>query len=74
MFQLAAKSVEKRDKIFKAFEEVKKALVFADPGKMSFHNKTDVAAASEALYQAIVDSIEDLIILTTSEKSTCKSP
>ncbi|ROW04740.1 hypothetical protein VMCG_04873 [Cytospora schulzeri] len=70
IFKLAAKSAEKRDKIFRAFDEVKKALVFADPGKMSFQANADVAAASNALYQAIVDSIEDLILLTTSERST----
>lgn len=70
--QLAGKSAEKRDTIFRAFEEVQKALVFADPEKMSFQANTVVAAASDALYQTIVDSIEDLILLTTSEKSTCK--
>lgn len=44
----------------------------ADPRKVSFQAHEDVAKASECLYQAIVDSIEDLILLTTDEKSTCK--
>jgi hypothetical protein len=52
---------------------VKKALVFADPEKMSFQANAVVAAAADSLYQAIVDSIEDLILLTTNEKSTCKN-
>ncbi|ROV99656.1 hypothetical protein VSDG_03101 [Cytospora chrysosperma] len=70
IFKLAAKSADKRAKIFRAFEEVKKALVFADPEKMSFQVNAVVAAAADSLYQAIVDSIEDLILLTTNEKST----
>lgn len=45
LLQLAAKSVEKRDKIYRAFEEVKKALVFADPEKTSFKANADVATA-----------------------------
>ncbi|ROV93685.1 hypothetical protein VPNG_08868 [Cytospora leucostoma] len=70
IFKLAAKSAERKNKICRAFEEVKKALVFADPEKMSFQSNEDVAAASLSLYQTVVDSIEDLIILTTSEKLT----
>lgn len=47
--------------------------MFADPEKMSFQVNAVVAAAADSLYQAIVDSIEDLILLTTNEKSTCKN-
>ncbi|KAK7736023.1 hypothetical protein SLS63_003543 [Diaporthe eres] len=42
----------------------------ADPRKASFQVHEDVAKASKSLYQVIVDSIEDLILLTAEEKST----
>lgn len=55
-----------------AFEGIQQAMASADPRKVSFQAHEDVAKASESLYKAIVDSIEDLILLTTDEKSTCK--
>jgi hypothetical protein len=44
----------------------------ADPKKVSFQAHEDVAKASESLYQTIVDSIEQLMLLTAEDKSKCK--
>lgn len=55
-----------------AFESL--AMVSADLRKASFQAHEDVSKASNSLYQAIVDSIEDLILLTAEEKSTCERP
>lgn len=55
-----------------AFEEIQQVMASADPKKVSFQAHEDVVKASKSLYQAIADSIEDLILLTTDEKSTCK--
>lgn len=55
-----------------AFEEIQQVMASADPRKVSFQAHEGVAKAFESLYQAIADSIEDLILLTTDDKSTCK--
>ena len=55
-----------------AFEGIQQAMVSADPRKVSFQTHEDVAKASESLYQAVVDSIENLILLTTDEKLSCE--
>lgn len=55
------------------FEGIQQAMASADPRKVSFQGHEEVAKASKSLYQVIVDSIEDLILLTAEEKSTCKT-
>lgn len=56
-----------------AFEAIQQAMASADPRKVSFQAHEDVAKASESLYQAIVDSIDNLIPLTMEDNSTCKT-
>lgn len=70
VIKLAGRSLEKRQKILMGFEGIQQAMASADPRKVSFQGHEEVAKASKSLYQVIVDSIEDLILLTAEEKST----
>lgn len=54
-----------------AFESIQQAMESANPGKVSFQAHEDVAKASESLYEAILESIEQLIDLTKEDKSRC---
>lgn len=72
LLQLAGKSLERRQKILRAFENIQQAMASADPRKASFQAHEDVTKASTSLYQSIVDSIEGLIALTVEDKATCK--
>ncbi|KAK7713103.1 hypothetical protein SLS63_012133 [Diaporthe eres] len=64
---LARKSLEKRKKILQAFEEIQKAMTSANPLKGSFRSHADVAVALDDLQQAIVDSVNDILVLTAKE-------
>lgn len=44
----------------------------ANPRELSFENHESVIKAFDSLYQAIADSIEDMILLTTNERPACK--
>ncbi|KAF3770055.1 hypothetical protein M406DRAFT_237578, partial [Cryphonectria parasitica EP155] len=68
LFKLAAKSVEKRENISQAFEKIRDAMTSANPLKGSFRSHPDVAAALDELYKAIVDSVNDMIILTAEKE------
>lgn len=56
-----------------AFEGIQQAMASADPKKISFQAHEGVSEASQSLYKAIVESIEQLIDLTKEEKSQCKA-
>lgn len=45
----------------------------ANPVKGSFRSHPDVAVALDELYQAIVDSVNDMIVLTAKEEHFCTS-
>ncbi|KAJ4416631.1 hypothetical protein N0V82_006641 [Gnomoniopsis sp. IMI 355080] len=68
IFKLAARSVDKRKKIAQAFEDIHTAMTSASPLKGSFRSHTGVAIALDELQQAIVDSVNDMIILTAREE------
>lgn len=71
--QLARKSLEKRRMILQAFEEIQKAMTSANPLKGSFRSHADVAIALDELHQTIVDSVNDMLVLTAKEEHSCKS-
>lgn len=73
LHQLARKSLEKRRKVLQAFEEIRKAMTSAHPLKGSFRSHADVAIALNELHQAIVDSVNDMLVLTAKEEHSCKS-
>ncbi|RYP44531.1 hypothetical protein DL768_009026 [Monosporascus sp. mg162] len=68
--QLAEDSVEKRNKIFNTFAVLRDALNRADPKHMSFRSNKELGDCADRLYKTVVDSIEELILLTSKEKST----
>lgn len=70
--QLAWKSLEKRRKIFQAFEEIRKAMNSTNPLKGSFRSHSDVAVALDELQQAIIDSVNDILVLTAKEQHSCE--
>lgn len=70
--QLARKSLEKRKKVLQAFEEIQKAMTSANPLKGSFRSHADVAVALDELYQTIVDSVNDILVLTAKGENFCK--
>lgn len=71
--KLAEKSAAKRAKIMQAFTDIRDALLRADPKKRSFRGNRDISLQAESLTQTIVDSIEDMIILTTKDKRSWMS-
>lgn len=46
----------------------------ANPLKGSFRSHADVAVALDDLQQAIVDSVNDILVLTAKEDRSCKPP
>lgn len=70
--QLAKKSLEKRKKVLQAFEEIQKAMTSANPLKGSFRSYSGVAVALDDLHKAIVDSVNDMLVLTAKEEHSCK--
>ncbi|KAG8159752.1 hypothetical protein KVR01_010389 [Diaporthe batatas] len=69
VIKLAGRSLDKRDNILKAFEEIRQAIASADPSNSSFQAHEDVIKARECLQKAIVESIEQLIDITKGDKS-----
>lgn len=46
----------------------------ANPLKGSFRSHADVAVALDDLQQAIVDSVNDILVLTAKEDRSCNTP
>ncbi|KAJ5779272.1 hypothetical protein N7457_006992 [Penicillium paradoxum] len=70
VFKLAERSANRAAKIHRVFSSIRDALTHADPTKRSFRGNKDVAEMADNLTQSIVDSIEDMILLTTKNKSS----
>ncbi|KAJ0106752.1 hypothetical protein J7T55_001276 [Diaporthe amygdali] len=68
ILKLAKKSLEKRKKVLQAFEEIQKAMMSANPLKGSFRSHPGVAVALDDLHKAIVDSVNDMLVLTAKEE------
>lgn len=45
----------------------------ANPLKGSFRSHADVAIALDELHQTIVDSVNDMLVLTAKEEHSCES-
>ena len=71
-YQVAGKSAEARKNIFKTFNGLRDALTRANPTKRSFRVNQEVDNCANELYQAVVDSIEDMILVTSKERTNCK--
>ncbi|KKY32017.1 hypothetical protein UCDDA912_g08014 [Diaporthe ampelina] len=73
ILKLARKSLEKRKKVLQAFEEIQKAMTSAHPLEGSFRSHADVAAALDELQKAIVDSVNDILVLTAKEEHSWRN-
>ncbi|KAF8855714.1 hypothetical protein BDZ45DRAFT_625997, partial [Acephala macrosclerotiorum] len=68
VFKLAGNSAAKRQKIFDTFRGLRDALTRANPTERSFRSNQKVSKCADQLYQAVVESIEDMILVTTKDK------
>ncbi|KAL2261626.1 hypothetical protein VTK26DRAFT_3745 [Humicola hyalothermophila] len=68
IFKLAESSVEKRKLIFDTFAALRDSLIQAHPQRRSFRKDQEVNECVDRLYQAVVDSIQDLAALLVSEE------
>ncbi|GFF70747.1 hypothetical protein IFM62136_07911 [Aspergillus lentulus] len=70
VFKLAEKSAERRQKIERTFVAIREALTRADPAKRSFRSNEGICVSADHLNQSIVECIEDMILLTSKEKTS----
>ncbi|UKZ61312.1 uncharacterized protein TrAtP1_002578 [Trichoderma atroviride] len=67
IFKLAEHSTKRRNLILKTFEGLRDSLTAARHTQESFRSHKNVRECADRLYQAIVDSIEDMILLTSKK-------
>ncbi|EHK42417.1 hypothetical protein TRIATDRAFT_266127 [Trichoderma atroviride IMI 206040] len=67
IFKLAEHSTKRRNLILKTFEGLRDSLTAARHKQESFRSHKNVRECADRLYQAIVDSIEDMILLTSKK-------
>ena len=65
---MAEKSKEKKQKIIDTFTGLRKILTESDPSKTSFRDSAEVRKHADQLYEAVVDSIRDMIRVATKKK------
>ncbi|CZR60281.1 uncharacterized protein PAC_10177 [Phialocephala subalpina] len=70
--QIAGNSAAKRKKILDMFMGLRDALTRANPTERSFRVNQKVSDCADQLHQAVVESIEDMIFVTTKDKMNCK--
>ncbi|KAH2192370.1 hypothetical protein KXW59_007024 [Aspergillus fumigatus] len=70
VFKPAEKSVERRRKIERTFMAIREALTRADPAKRSFRSNQEICVSADHLIRSIVECIEDMILLTSKEKTS----
>ncbi|PWY83637.1 hypothetical protein BO70DRAFT_361719 [Aspergillus heteromorphus CBS 117.55] len=70
VIKLAEKSAERRKKILDTFVAIRNALARADPEKRSFRAHKDVRACADSLTRTITQCIEELIKLTSKQKTS----
>ncbi|PWY83401.1 hypothetical protein BO70DRAFT_361519 [Aspergillus heteromorphus CBS 117.55] len=61
ILKLAAKSAEKRQRIFKTFESIRTTIMEASYKKRTFQTDPEVSQAAKELYFAVVDAVEGLL-------------
>ncbi|KAL9116541.1 MAG: hypothetical protein Q9187_006933, partial [Circinaria calcarea] len=69
-YQLAGNSAAKRQKIFDTFKGLRDALTRANPTGRSFRANQKVSDCADQVYKAVVDSIEDIIFVTSKDKTS----
>ncbi|KAH2459094.1 hypothetical protein KXW63_001861 [Aspergillus fumigatus] len=61
---------ERRRKIERTFMAIREALTRADPAKRSFRSNQEICVSADHLIRSIVECIEDMILLTSKEKTS----
>ncbi|KAE8449419.1 hypothetical protein EG329_008027 [Mollisiaceae sp. DMI_Dod_QoI] len=69
VFKLAEGSNDRRKKIFNTFAGLRDALLRVDPTRKRFLTSLEVDACAKRLYETVVQCIDDMILLTSKEKS-----
>ncbi|OJJ50410.1 hypothetical protein ASPZODRAFT_129035 [Penicilliopsis zonata CBS 506.65] len=72
VFKLAERSAERRRSIMNTFVAIRDALARANPENRSFRTHKDVSACADRLTQTIIQSIEDMIKLTSSKQKSLR--
>ncbi|CAG8955491.1 hypothetical protein HYFRA_00010358 [Hymenoscyphus fraxineus] len=73
VLKLSQDSTERRNKILETFDELRNALTRADPRRTSFRGHTEIRECTDTLYQVVVESIEDMIVLISRDKMTWRN-
>lgn len=68
LFKLAEKSKKRKEIIINTFMELREILSKSDPTKHGFSGEPEVRRHADNLYQAVVDSIRDMLQVTAKKK------
>jgi hypothetical protein len=73
IFKLAENSKGKQEKVFKTFSTLQETLLDLRPDRARFRNDSRVRECASSLFDAVVKSIEDMVIvLSATEPSRCR--
>ncbi|KLU92193.1 hypothetical protein MAPG_11139 [Magnaporthiopsis poae ATCC 64411] len=74
LFKLAGRSMQQKQKIVGTFTELREILKKCHPSKTGFSDDPEVRNHADKLYQAVVDSIRDMLRVTTKRKRSMEMP